>query len=99
MNSSLLQPPNLKPVAPTLEEVRAQIAAMPPEQHAVLSPAWVARVEQATTADAFWILGFSLVLLTNGTVVGQCAFKGPPDADASVEIAYMVAHENQPPGG
>ena len=61
---------------------------------AQLSPDWLARFAAATTIDP-WVLGFRLVLAATGEVVGTCGFKGPPDADGMVEIAYGIAPEHQ----
>jgi RimJ/RimL family protein N-acetyltransferase len=55
-----------------------------------ISPDWLAQLESATTAD-LWIHGFALVHTASGTVMGMCGFKGPPDPDGVVEIAYSVA--------
>ena len=98
MNRAPLQTASLTLVPATLDEVRAQIGGMDPEQKTALSAEWLARLQSATDADAVWILGFTLVHRTSGVVVGQCAFKGPPSADMAVEIAYMVAPEHQGKG-
>ncbi|BAU48762.1 N-acetyltransferase [Sulfurifustis variabilis] len=37
--------------------------------------------------------GFLAVDEVSGTVVGSCAFKGPPSADGTVEIAYFTFPE------
>jgi ribosomal-protein-alanine N-acetyltransferase len=61
-----------------------------------LSPDWLARLAATTTADP-WVLGFSVILAASDEVVGSCGFKGPPDADGMVEIAYAIApaHQNK----
>jgi len=88
------QTKNLKLVPQTLEEVRAMIEAMTPSEKAELSADWLERLRVFTPADS-WTLGFSLVHLDDDAVVGTCGFKGPPDADGVVEIAYGVAPEYQ----
>jgi len=98
MNATPPQTESLKLVAPTLDEVRAQFEGMDADQKAALPPGWLARVEATTDADAVWTLGFTLVHRVTEAVVGQCAFKGPPSADKTVEIAYMVAPEHQGKG-
>ena len=98
MSAPPLHTENLKLIAPTLDEVRAQVKAMDADQKAALGQAWLARLETATDADAIWTLGFTLMHRTTEAIVGQCAFKGPPSADKSVEIAYMVAPEHQGQG-
>jgi len=42
-------------------------------------------------AVAGWILGFSIEHAEDNTLIGSCAFKGPPDSKRAVEIAYFVA--------
>jgi RimJ/RimL family protein N-acetyltransferase len=37
-----------------------------------------------------WALGFRVVERDGGAVVGSCGFKGPPDADGMVELAYAI---------
>ena len=60
-----------------------------------MSADWLARLDACTTADP-WVLGFSLVLKTTGVGVGSCGFKGPPDTEGVVEIAYGIlpAYQN-----
>ena len=91
------QTKNLKLVPQTLQEVRAMIEAMTPSEKAELSADWLERLRVFTPADS-WTLGFSIVHLANDAVVGTCGFKGPPDADGVVEIAYGVAPEYQGKG-
>ena len=61
---------------------------------AELSPAWLARLQTATVADV-WTDGFALVHIASNTVIGSGSFKGPPDADGVVEIAYGVVPSQQ----
>jgi RimJ/RimL family protein N-acetyltransferase len=42
-----------------------------------------------------WIHGFSIVHRETNANVGSCGFKGPPDVDAAVEIAYGVEPDHQ----
>jgi RimJ/RimL family protein N-acetyltransferase len=42
--------------------------------------------------------GFSLVRKDSGAIVGQCGFKGPPDADGIIEIAYGVSPDQEGKG-
>ena len=97
MSSKPVQTKNLKLVPQTLEEVHAMIEAMTPSEKAELSADWLELLRVFTPADS-WTLGFSLVHLDSDTVVGTCGFKGPPDADGVVEIAYGVAPEYQGKG-
>ena len=82
----------------TLEEVRAQVAAMNPDQRSALPVEWVARLQTLQDSEAIWWLGFTIRCRVTSAVVGQCAFKGPPKEGASVEIAYMIAPEHQGKG-
>jgi RimJ/RimL family protein N-acetyltransferase len=61
---------------------------------AEVSPAWLARLETATEADP-WIDGFAVVHIASNTVIGSASFKGPPDADGIVEVAYGVVPGQQ----
>jgi RimJ/RimL family protein N-acetyltransferase len=88
---------NLALVPQTVEQVRAQIQAMDADERAQLSPDWLARVHSAAGPDP-WTLGFALVHRATGAVVGGCGFKGPPDADGVVEIAYHVESEHRGKG-
>lgn len=72
----------------------AWIEAMSPADRAEVSQTWLARAQAATSADP-WIHGFHMVHRASGTAIGSCAFKGPPDADAAVEIAYGVDPNHQ----
>ena len=50
---------------------------------------WIARVRSSSPGDV-WALSFNMIERQSGSQVGVCAFKGPPDAEAMVEIAYGV---------
>jgi RimJ/RimL family protein N-acetyltransferase len=92
-----VQTTNLTLVPQTREEVRANIAQMQPHERAELSRDWLALLDGSAPIDP-WIHGFRLVHRINGTVIGQCGFKGPPGADGMVEIAYGVAPDHQGKG-
>lgn len=55
-----------------------------------VSPAWLERLRVAETANA-WVHGFAVVDTEGRSVVGTASFKGPPDADGVVEVAYGIA--------
>src|SRR5262245_48314016 len=76
-------------VLQTPGEVLARIEAMPPADRAEVSPDWLARVRGAAEGDP-WALAFTVVERTGGAAVGSCGFKGPPDADGVVEVAYGI---------
>lgn len=86
-----IQPKRLNLVPQTLAETRAMIAAMSPAERAEVSADWLAKLENSPDS---WTLGFSLVLVASGEVVGSGGFKGPPDAEGMVEIAYGVSPEH-----
>ncbi len=62
-----------------------------------VSPAWLARLRAATAADP-WEHGFAVLHRDDGRVIGTAAFKGPPDADGVVEVAYGIAPAYQGQG-
>ena len=78
----------------TSEQVLASIDAMTPADRAEVSPDWFARVKASRSADP-WTHGFAVAQRASGTVVGMCAYKGPPDANGAVEIAYGINPEYQ----
>jgi RimJ/RimL family protein N-acetyltransferase len=96
MLASSISTRRLKLVSNTPDEARAQVQSMSPADRAQLSAAWLALLHKTTTVDP-WVLGFSLVDRADDTVIGTCGFKGPPDANGIVEIAYGVApqYENK----
>ena len=59
-----------------------------------VSSAWLDTLRKSTHADP-WQHGFFMVDRERGCVVGAAGFKGPPDAEGMVEIAYGVAPEYQ----
>jgi RimJ/RimL family protein N-acetyltransferase len=54
-----------------------------------VSQQWIATLRTLTDADP-WILGFGVVDRETRTIVGSAGFKGPPDADGVVEVAYGI---------
>lgn len=55
-----------------------------------VSPAWIEHLRAAPGSDP-WTLGFAVVHRDDSRVIGSAAFKGPPDGDGVVEIAYGIA--------
>lgn len=88
---------DLELVLSTPEQAQAMIKAMSPEEHAQLSPEWLAGVKDAKTADP-WLHGFSIVHRGTGETVGNCGFNAPPSGEGDVEIAYMVFPKYQGKG-
>lgn len=80
----------------TPEDARADVEHMDARVKAELSADWLARLYATTTVDP-WVLGFALLDQTTNLPLGSCGFKGPPDAEGMVEIAYGIApeHENR----
>ena len=54
-----------------------------------VSPKWLAALRSAAGADP-WHHGFFIVEHARGEVIGTAGYKGPPDAEGMVEIAYGV---------
>ena len=96
MDAATVETKRLRLVPRSAEDALAEVARMPPDQRAEVSPVWLARVRSGT-ADV-WTLGFAMVDRATGQAIGSCGFKGGPDADGMVEIAYGVASEHQNQG-
>jgi len=88
MTTLVIQTARLELVLESTEAVLARIASMSPADQAEVSPDWLARIR--TAAPSPWTHGFALRERAGDAVVGTCAYKGPPDADGAVEIAYAV---------
>ncbi len=84
-----IETPRLTLALESLEETRARIDSMSPADKVDLSAEWLSLLAAATHADP-WILGFNMFRRDDSILVGQCGFKGPPNADGTVEIAYFV---------
>jgi len=54
-----------------------------------VSPEWLGRLKAAASADP-WRHGFFVVEREQRAIIGTAGFKGPPDADGMVEIAYGI---------
>ena len=59
-----------------------------------VSPAWIALLRDAPGPDP-WTLGFAVVHRDDERVIGSAAFKGAPDDEGVVEIAYGIAPSYQ----
>jgi RimJ/RimL family protein N-acetyltransferase len=71
------------------EELLAMFEGMPE-----VSPEWLDRVRAAGEPDAF-LFGYAVVLREGGDDLGSAGFKGPPDDDGMVEIAYGIEPAHQ----
>lgn len=89
MGAVVLPTDRLELVLQTPDEVLAFVEEMSPEDRAEVSPDWLARVRETPAGDP-WSLSFTVVEGEGMTSVGGCAFKGPPDADGMVEVAYGI---------
>ena len=54
-----------------------------------VSPAWTASLRTIQSSDP-WRLGFGVIDKETRTVIGAASFKGPPDTNGTVEIAYGI---------
>ncbi len=54
-----------------------------------VSPAWIQRLRASSGPDP-WTYGFAVVDRESRSVVGNAGFKGPPDQQGMVEIAYGI---------
>jgi Acetyltransferases, including N-acetylases of ribosomal proteins len=54
-----------------------------------VSPAWIEKLRASSGPDP-WRWGFAVVDRETRSVVGNAGFKGPPDAEGMVEIAYGI---------
>lgn len=89
MSTVTIHADRLDLVLQTPAEVLAWVETLPEADRKEFSPAWLVRVRETTVGD-FWSLSFRIVERASGAVVGGCAFKGPPDADGMVELAYGI---------
>ncbi len=55
-----------------------------------VSPAWLERLHAAVDRDP-WQFGYVVLEKMTGVAVGMAGFKGAPDKDGVVEIAYGIA--------
>ena len=64
-----------------------------------VSATWLEALREAAgTPPDPWMYGFFIVERSTGTVIGSAGFKGPPDAEGMVEIAYGVDPSRQGQG-
>ena len=83
----------LQLVLESTDAVLARIEAMSPADRAEVSPDWLERLRRSDPSP--WTHGYAMVELATESTVGSCGFKGPIDADGSVEIAYGVDPDHQ----
>ena len=80
---------NLDLVLQSPGEVLRWIDSLPRDIRAEVSADWITRVRSTAVGDP-WSLTFNLVERASRSVVGSCAFKGPPDAEGIVEVSYYT---------
>lgn len=78
-------------------EVLQWVESLPAEVRAEVSADWLSAVSRLSAADP-WYCGFLFVLNESGTAAGSGAFKGPPDASGTVELAYGTDESQQGQG-
>ena len=54
-----------------------------------ISPDWLEQLRASSSADP-WVHGFAAVHRQSRSVIGSVGFKGPPDGEGMVEIAYGI---------
>ena len=89
-----IQTENLTLVLQSTEDVLAWVDSLDAATRAEISPDWLARVRTSTSPEP-WTHGFAILDRASGVKIGSCAYKGPPDADETVEIGYGVDPEYQ----
>lgn len=89
----VIETPRLQLVLDSTEAVLARIEAMSAADRAQVSPEWLERMR--SSPPSAWTHGFAAIERKTNTTVGSCGFKGPPDADGVVEIAYGIAPEHR----
>ncbi len=94
MPSPLLHTHHLDLHLRSTEDVLECVGSLPPEHQAEISPEWLDRV-RASAEPGPWTHGFAIVERMSGATIGSCAFKGPPDAEGVVEIAYEIGPAHQ----
>jgi len=62
-----------------------------------VSPKWLERLRNAGGPDP-WVFGFAVIHREDNCVIGAASFKGPPDDDGVVEIAYGIVPAYQGQG-
>jgi RimJ/RimL family protein N-acetyltransferase len=85
---TVIDTPRLRLVLDSTEGVLARIESMGPADRAEVSPEWLARMRSSPPSP--WTHGFGILERESEAAVGGCAFKGPPDANGVVEIAYGI---------
>ena len=94
MSGTRIQTESLELVLREPAEVLAWVESMSAADRAQVSADWLAQLRASTSPDP-WTCGFAMVHRESHATVGRCAYKGPPDRNGIVEIAYGVDPEQQ----
>lgn len=97
MDTTSIPTPRLDLILQTPAETLAWVDSLPKEVQVEVSPEWIARVRTSEAGNR-WTLTYNAHLRDSGAIVGSCAFKGPPDTDATVEIAYDIEEAHRSTG-
>src|SRR5215813_14908231 len=89
MSDLVIESERVTLVLQTTEKVLANIEAMSPADRAQVSPEWLAQLRASAGNDP-WTHAFRIMDRRSDAMIGTCAFKGPPDSQGIVEIAYGV---------
>ena len=84
----VIECPRLDLVLESTASMLARIEALSPADRAEVSPDWIDRMRNS--APSAWTHGFAIVERESRAIVGGCAYKGPPDENGIVEIAYGI---------
>jgi ribosomal-protein-alanine N-acetyltransferase len=81
----------------SVEDIKAMVASMSQVDKAMLSKEWLDMVNGPVEPDG-WVLGFTVKLKGQEEGIGNAGYKGRPNAEGIVEIAYGIAPEHQGQG-
>jgi ribosomal-protein-alanine N-acetyltransferase len=59
-----------------------------------VSPLWLERLRTEQSAEP-WRHGFAVIIREGSLIIGSAGFKGPPDEEGAVEIAYGIVPAHQ----
>lgn len=71
------------------EAVLAWLETLPAEVRSEVSASWIDQLKRSNGPNP-WTCMFRILLKHNRFEIGSCGFKGPPDANGVVEIAYGI---------
>ena len=94
MSNMVLHSQRLRLELQSPADVLRWIESLDAATKAEVSPDYIKRLQMADGPNP-WTCMFAMVNSTTSVVVGSCAFKGPPDSEGAVEIAYGVESEHQ----